>query len=111
LAAITVHDPKIIFLDEPTRGLDYQAKQALSVLFHQWREQGKAIVLITHDLEFAAHLANRVAILEDGKLVFSGSPVTAFTTFPAYQTQTARLFPGMGWIIPEDVVTGTDQNT
>jgi energy-coupling factor transport system ATP-binding protein len=108
LAAITVHDPEIIFLDEPTRGLDYQAKKALTALFQQWRRQGKAIVLITHDVEFAAHLADRVAILEDGKLVFSGPPVIAFTTFPPYQTQTARLFPRTGWIMPEDVVTATD---
>jgi energy-coupling factor transport system ATP-binding protein len=105
LAAITVHDPEIIFLDEPTRGLDYQAKKALSLLFHQWRQAGKAIVIVTHDVEFAAHLADRVAILEEGKLVFTGKPVTAFTTLPPYQTQTARLFPGKGWIIPEDVIT------
>jgi energy-coupling factor transport system ATP-binding protein len=111
LAAITVHDPEIIFLDEPTRGLDYHAKQALSILFHQWRQQGKAIVIITHDVEFAAHLADRVAILEDGELVFTGPPITAFTAFPEYQTQTARLFPVSGWIIPEDVVSATDQET
>jgi energy-coupling factor transport system ATP-binding protein len=105
LAAITIHNPEIIFLDEPTRGLDYQAKKALSLLFHQWRQGGKAIVLVTHDVEFAAHLADRVAILEDGKLIFTGKPVTAFTTFPPYQTQTAKLFPHRGWIIPEDVAT------
>jgi energy-coupling factor transport system ATP-binding protein len=56
-------------------------------------------------VEFAAHLADRVAILEEGELVFTGPPVTAFTSFPAYQTQTARLFPGSGWIVPEDVLT------
>ena len=111
LAAITVHNPEIIFLDEPTRGMDYQAKKALSLLFHQWRQQGKAIVLITHDVEFAAHLADRVAILEDGKLVFSGPPVTAFTAFAPYQTQTARLFPHTGWITSEDVVANTHQKT
>jgi len=111
LAAITVHDPEIIFLDEPTRGLDYQAKKALSVLFHQWRQRGKAIVLITHDVEFAAHLADRVAIIEDGELVFTGPSVTAFTSFPAYQTQTARLFPGRGWTVPEDVLTNMLQKT
>ena len=111
LAAITVHNPEIIFLDEPTRGLDYQAKKALSGLFQHWRKHRKAIIVVTHDIEFAAQLADRVAILERGKLVFSGSPITAFTTFPAYQTQTARLFPGTGWIVPEDVVTDTDQNT
>jgi energy-coupling factor transport system ATP-binding protein len=104
LAAITIHNPKIIFLDEPTRGLDYQAKKSLCALFHQWRQQDKAILLITHDVEFAANLADRVAILEEGQLIFCGSPVPAFTKFPVFQTQTARIFPGTGWIIPLDTL-------
>jgi energy-coupling factor transport system ATP-binding protein len=108
LAAITVHGPKIIFLDEPTRGLDYQAKKALSTLFAEWRQQGKAILLVTHDVEFAAQLADRVALLERGHLIFTGSPSIAFTKFPAYQTQTARIFPGLGWITPQDVSLYTD---
>jgi energy-coupling factor transport system ATP-binding protein len=108
LAAITVHDPQIIFLDEPTRGLDYQAKKALSTLFHQWRKQGKAILLVTHDVEFAALLADRVVIIEEGLVIFSGSPRIAFTKYHAYQTQTARIFPGMGWITPDDVPIDID---
>lgn len=108
LAAITVHDPQIIFLDEPTRGLDYQAKKSLSALFHQWRHQGKAILLITHDVEFAAFLADRVVILEKGQLIFTGSPRIAFTNYPAYQTQTAHIFPGTGWITPDDVTNNFD---
>jgi energy-coupling factor transport system ATP-binding protein len=104
LAAITVHRPQIIFLDEPTRGLDYQAKRVLSDLFHRWRDLGKAILLVTHDVEFAAHLADRVIILEEGKLTYSGEPQIAFTQFPAYRTQTASIFPGRGWIVPEDVI-------
>lgn len=108
LAAITVHDPMIIFLDEPTRGLDYQAKKRLSALFHSWRQQRKAILLITHDVEFAAHLADRVIILEEGQVIFIGSPRAAFTQYPTYQTQTARIFPGTGWISPEDVTNIVD---
>lgn len=108
LAAITVHQPQIIFLDEPTRGLDYRAKRTLSDLFHQWRDQGKALLLVTHDVEFAAHLADRVVLLEVGKIIFNGEPITAFTQFPAYQTQTARIYPGRGWIVPEDVILNRD---
>jgi len=103
LAAITVHEPKIILLDEPTRGLDYLTKQNLAKLIKIWRDQGRAILLVTHDIEFAAGLADRVAILEDGKLKFTGSPQTAFTKFPTYRTQTAKLFPGADWITPNDV--------
>lgn len=103
LAAITVHDPKIILLDEPTRGLDYLTKDNLIQLIKRWRDKGKGIILVTHDVEFAAKLADIVAILESGKIIFTGQPRTAFTQFPNFQTQTARIFPNKGWIIPEDV--------
>lgn len=103
LAAVTVHKPQIILLDEPTRGMDYASKRKLAELLTGWRNQGRSILLVTHDVEFAARLADRVAIIETGELIFNGSPKTAFTKFPSFQTQTALLFPGTGWIIPEDV--------
>ncbi|MEA3327182.1 MAG: ATP-binding cassette domain-containing protein [Chloroflexota bacterium] len=108
LAAITVHDPPIIILDEPTRGLDYANKKTLAERLISWRKTGKAILVVTHDIEFAAQLADRVTILEKGEIVFSGSPTKAFTQFPAYQTQTARLFPGTNWIIPDDLTLLND---
>ncbi|MFW5714452.1 MAG: ABC transporter ATP-binding protein [Brevefilum sp.] len=104
LAAITIHDPKIIFLDEPTRGMDYNTKDTLVSLLSAWRDQNKAIVLVTHDVEFAAMLSERAVILETGSILFDGDPKTAFTRFPKYQTQTARIFKNNGWITPNDVV-------
>lgn len=103
LASITIHDPEIIFLDEPTRGMDYGAKLDLSSILKVWRDQGKSIMLITHDVEFASIFADRIAILEEGKFLFSGSPQVALTHFPAYRTQTAALFPGTNWITPLDI--------
>ena len=88
--------------------MDYDAKKRLNFLFHHWRQLGKAILLITHDVEFAALLADRVVILENKKLLFCGAPRTAFTKFPAYQTQTARVFPGTGWITPDDIAPDLD---
>ena len=104
LAAVTVHKPSIILLDEPTRGMDYDTKQALSRVLKKWRKLGHAILLVTHDVEFAATLADRVILLEEGKLVFNGSPRVAFTHFSKYRTQTAHLFPGSGWITPADLI-------
>jgi len=104
LAAITIHKPEIIFLDEPTRGMDYEAKDSLSDFLRGWRNNNRAILLVTHDVEFAASLADRVVILEHGQIRFNGSPKKAFTSFPTYQTQTSRLFPGTDWITPEDCV-------
>jgi len=103
LAAITIHDPRIILLDEPTRGLDYQAKENLAKILQGWRNEGRAVLLITQDVEFAAAVADRTGILDGGQIIFTGSPITAFTEFPVFQTQTARLFPGSGWILPRDV--------
>lgn len=104
LAAITVHAPEVIFLDEPTRGMDYFAKETLAYLLKTWRDQHKAIVLVTHDVEFAATLSDRVVLLEAGRIRFDGAPKAAFTQFPQYQTQTAKIFPGTGWITPDEVL-------
>ena len=103
LAAITVHNPKIIFLDEPTRGMDYRTKASLTTLAQAWRDQGKAVIFVTHDIEFAAMLSDRVVLLEAGQIRFDGSPRTAFSRFPNYQTQTARIFPKSGRITPDEL--------
>jgi len=97
LAAVTVHDPKIIIMDEPTRGLDYLSKQAISKILGEWREQGKAVLVVTHDIEFAAGISSHAIILEGGKIIYDGSPAMAFSDFPPFQTQIARLFPGSGF--------------
>jgi len=105
LAAITVHKPGILLLDEPTRGMDYNAKRKLTNLLRDWRTKGKSILLVTHDVEFAAGLADRVLIIEHGKVRFTGSPGAAFSEFPGFETQTARLFPHSGWITAEDCLS------
>ncbi len=103
LAAITVHDPPIILLDEPTRGMDYANKEALSEILKSWRTRGKSILVITHDVEFAAELADRAVVLENGNITFLGSPQEVFTQTQTYRTQTSVLFPSTGWYRPQDV--------
>lgn len=103
LAAISVHQPTILLLDEPTRGLDYDSKEALRNILTEWRNQGKSILLITQDIEFAARIADQVAILEEGVIAFHGHPRIAFTKFPAYRTQIARIFPNTPFITIEDI--------
>lgn len=103
LAAISVHNPPILFLDEPTRGLAYENKNKLAELLSKWRDRGTAIFMVTHDVEFAAKLADRVILMEAGQFRFTGDPHLAFTQFPDYRTQTARLFPSQRWIRPDEV--------
>ncbi len=74
LAAITIYNPPVILLDEPTRGLDYGNKQRLVQLLQSWKHQKKAILVVTHDVEFAALLADTVMVLNKGQNTYFGPP-------------------------------------
>jgi energy-coupling factor transport system ATP-binding protein len=104
LAAITVTLPGALLLDEPTRGLDYLAKQELVVLLKQWRADGMAIVLVTHDVELAAALADRVVLMSQGEVIADGPTAEVLGSSPLFAPQVARLFPNMGWLTTEDVL-------
>ncbi|MFC2154580.1 ABC transporter ATP-binding protein [Candidatus Altiarchaeota archaeon] len=73
LGSILVADPEIIVFDEPTRGLDWKTKENLVLLLNQLRENGKTILLITHDLQLVLSACERVIQLDDGGLVFDGN--------------------------------------
>jgi len=74
LALAIAHNPKIIFLDEPTSGLDVQSRVELHSMMVELRDKGITILLATHDMAEAEKLADRVAILLNGKIVTIGSP-------------------------------------
>jgi energy-coupling factor transport system ATP-binding protein len=105
LGAILVTQPRALLLDEPTRGLDYLAKQRLADLLRGWRAEGMAALLVTHDVEFAALLADRVLLLGRGEVVASG-PIATLGDSPLFAPQIARLFPGSGWLTTEDALRG-----
>jgi energy-coupling factor transport system ATP-binding protein len=102
LGAVTVTQPGALLLDEPTRGLDYGAKQALVDLLRGWRDAGMAILLVTHDVEFAAAAADRVALMSQGEIIASGAPAPVLGASPLFAPQVARLFPESGWLTVED---------
>jgi energy-coupling factor transporter ATP-binding protein EcfA2 len=106
LGAISITGPQGFLLDEPTRGLDYQAKAELGALLSAWREEGMAILLVTHDVEFAASLADRIVLLSQGEIIASGAPAEVLGGSPMFATQIARLFPGQGWLTVEDALRG-----
>ena len=106
LAAVTVTRPGALLLDEPTRGLDYLAKQALIALLSEWRQDGMAIILVTHDVELAAALADRVVLMSQGEVIADGAPAAVLGASPLFAPQVARLFPNMGWLTAEDVLRG-----
>lgn len=74
LALAVAHQPPVIFLDEPTAGLDVGSRTELHVLMQELREAGTSILLATHDMAEAEKMTDRVAILLGGKVVATGTP-------------------------------------
>jgi len=74
LAIALVNDPQVVFLDEPTTGLDPQARHNLWALVKRIRAQGKTILLTTHYMEEAYELCDEIAIMDHGEIITRGSP-------------------------------------
>lgn len=74
LALALVNDPQLLFLDEPTTGLDPQIRLEIHGLIEELKGEGRTVVLTTHYIEEAEKLCNRVAIMDEGKIVAMGSP-------------------------------------
>ncbi|HFC12340.1 MAG TPA: ABC transporter ATP-binding protein, partial [Anaerolineae bacterium] len=104
LAALLITSPDIILLDEPTRGLDPATKQAFAHLLRDWRTQGKAILLVTHDVELVAQLADRVIVLDKGRVTQQGSALDVLADHPTFCPQIAQLFPNHGWLTVEQAL-------
>ncbi|MFN2457586.1 MAG: ABC transporter ATP-binding protein [Chitinophagaceae bacterium] len=74
VATTLINEPKIIFLDEPTTGLDPQARRNLWDLVKNIRERGTTVIITTHYMDEAEYLCDRVAIIEEGKIVALNTP-------------------------------------
>ena len=80
LALAVAHNPPVLFLDEPTAGLDVPSRVELHDLMRELQAAGTTIILATHDMAEAEEMAHRVAILLSGKIVTSGSPMEITAT-------------------------------
>ena len=67
-------DPEVLFLDEPTTGLDPQSRRQLWDVIRDLRDRGRTVVLTTHYMDEAERLCDRVAIIDHGKIIAQGSP-------------------------------------
>src|SRR5512135_1651867 len=74
VASALVGDPELLFLDEPTTGLDPQARRQLWEIIRNLREQGRTILITTHYMDEAERLCDRVAVVDLGKVIALGSP-------------------------------------
>jgi energy-coupling factor transporter ATP-binding protein EcfA2 len=111
LGAVIVPEPRIVLLDEPTRGLDYRAKRRLMEIWDQWRSEGIGFLLVTHDVELVARACDRVLILEQGVIIADGPTAEVLDSSTIFRPQLSRLFPGFGWLTVNDAVDGIGGRT
>ncbi|MEA3375270.1 MAG: ABC transporter ATP-binding protein [Chloroflexota bacterium] len=90
LALAMAHLPPLIFLDEPTAGLDVGSRAELRVLMQELRAEGTTLIMATHDMAEAEKMTDRVAILLRGKIVATGSPTDLTATGEAYTKVSVR---------------------
>jgi energy-coupling factor transporter ATP-binding protein EcfA2 len=103
IAVILAGGPPLLLLDEPTRGLDYAAKERLIAVLRQLVNEGHAVVLATHDVELAAELSTRTVVLADGEVVADGPTREVVTSSPAFAPQVAKVLAPLPWLTVSDV--------
>ncbi len=91
LAVMLAGDPQVLLLDEPTRGLDYCAKEQLAQLLRRRAEKGRAVVIATHDVELVAQVCTRMVMLADGDVVLDTDSRSGAVSSPAFAPQVAKV--------------------
>ena len=100
--------PAVILLDEPTRGLDYQAKAGLTGALDRLAARGHAIVVATHDVEFATRACDRVVVMAEGEIVTDGPAATALTASPTFAPQVAKILAPLPYLTVAQVAAALD---
>jgi len=95
LAKVLLLQPKILLLDEPTKGLDAEFKQIFAAILKQLTESGVAVIMVSHDVEFCAEYADRCALFFDGNIVTENSPREFFSGNSFYTTSANRMARGV----------------
>jgi energy-coupling factor transporter ATP-binding protein EcfA2 len=98
--------PGVILLDEPTRGLDYGAKRALAAVLDELAAEGRAIVVSTHDVEFAAAASDRVVAMAQGEIVADGPTSEVVVASPAFAPQVAKILAPLPYLTVDQVRGG-----
>jgi energy-coupling factor transport system ATP-binding protein len=102
LVVVLVGAPPVLLLDEPTRGLDYPAKAELATVLRVLADDGHAVMVATHDVEFAALAADQVVVLAEGEVVSDGPTREVLAASPAFAPQVTKIL-GPGWLRVEEV--------
>ncbi|MER6516770.1 ATP-binding cassette domain-containing protein [Streptomyces sp. NPDC001553] len=105
--------PRVLLLDEPTRGLDYRAKGELIRIVDDLAAEGRAVVISTHDVEFVARAADRVVVMAEGDIVADGPTSEVIVASPVFAPQTAKILAPLPFLTVEQLTAvlpsdGTD---
>ena len=106
LAKVMLRKPEILLLDEPTKGMDPVAKEILSGRLKKLKEEGTAVVIVSHDIDFCGETADRCGMIFDGVILSEGAPRTFFREKSFYTTSAGRMSRGIlpGVVTYEDLV-------
>ena len=104
IAKLLLLEPSVLFLDEATKGMDAFFKEKFGALLRKLASRGTAIVLVSHDIEFCAEYADRIAMFFDGGVIADGTPREVLSGNNFYTTVAARIANG----IVSDAVTAGD---
>ena len=112
MAKVMLLNPKIILLDEPTKGLDAYCKEEIGKMLMKLRDMGVTIVVVSHDIEFSARYSDRCAMFFDGSIVSEGTPKEFFLGNNFYTTVSNRIARNIfeDTLIYEDVVSLCKKN-
>ena len=94
-AKVLLTQPKIILMDEPTKGIDAFSKKVLGEILADLKAQGMTVVIVTHDIEFAAEYGDRCGMFFDGQIVSIADPVRFFAANNYYTTAASRISRGL----------------
>ncbi|MDR2605702.1 MAG: ATP-binding cassette domain-containing protein [Oscillospiraceae bacterium] len=95
IAKVLLLQPKILLLDEPTKGLDAEFKQVFAAILRKLTSAGAAVIMVSHDVEFCAEFADRCALFFDGGIVTENAPREFFSGNSFYTTQANRMSRGV----------------
>ena len=111
LSVVLAPGPRLLCLDEPTRGLDYAAKARLVDQLRGLVAAGRSVLLATHDVELVAEVADRVVLLADGEVVDDGPVRRVVCGSPVFAPQVARVMAPSEWLTVSEVVGALSGST
>ncbi len=106
LATVLAAEPRVLILDEPTRGMDQRLKDYLMRFLCAYRSEGNTVIMVTHDVEIVAEYAQRVILMGEGRIVADGDKRQVLSRALLFSPQINRVFQGFAGLgAPQEILT------